>query len=281
MEIKQYGSALGHKIILALYTLLGYKFVSFILNFVALYYVAFTPATKKSLKSYYDHVGLQLTYVAYFRHIKMFSLSIFDRFVSRIKPSELAFIRENREMFLSLNDGGGIVLLSHVGGWATAAHSLKADIPPMHIVMHEATKKQISEVENSKQRQNESGVQIIDLGKGAIAANVQIANALINKEVVAMMADRVTDKSKVIEVNFLGSVVKINKNPFDIAYRFKKNLVATFVISTKEKEYKLIFEKIQLDSKTLEEIAQEYMDILENIVKKHPNQWYNFYDFFI
>ncbi len=280
MEIKQYGSALGHKIILSLYNLLGYKFVSFILNFVALYYVVFTHSTKKSLKSYYEHLGLKLTYLTYFIHIKMFALSIFDRFVSRIKPDELTFTRENREAFLSLNDGGGVVLLSHIGGWATAANILTVDIPVMHIVMNESTKKEISDIENAKQRGNETGVRIIDLNKGAISANVQIANALINNEVVAMMADRVTDKSKVLQVKFLGAIVNINKNPFDIAYRLKKNIITAFVVNTKEREYALIFNKIDINNKTLEEVAREYANILEDIVKKHPNQWYNFYDFF-
>ena len=102
----------------------------------------------------------------------------------------------------------------------------------------------------------------------------------MNKEVVAMMADRVTNPKKVILVDFLGSQVEINKNPFDIAFRFKKSLVATFVVLTKEKHYKLIFKNIAIDEKSLEEIAQEYMNILTEIIKIYPNQWYNFYDFF-
>lgn len=279
MGVKQYGNVLGHKIILSLYKLLGYKFVSFILNFVALYYVLFTPSVKKSLESYYKHLGIKLTCRVYFRHIKLFALSIFDRFISRVHPDELSFTRQNREAFVSLQEGG-IVLLSHIGGWATAAHSMRAEIPPMNIVMHEATKDKIRDLERSKHRQNETKVKIIDLNQGAIAANIQIANALMNKEVIAMMADRVVDPRKVISVDFLGSKVEINKNPFDIAYRFKKPLVATFVVLTQEKEYKLIFENISVDEKSLNEIAQEYMDILTKIIKIYPNQWYNFYDFF-
>jgi predicted LPLAT superfamily acyltransferase len=279
MKVKRYGNAFWHKFILFVYNLLGYKFVSFLLNFAALYYVVFTPSVKKSLESYYAHLGIKLTYKIYFKHIKIFSLSIFDRFISRINPDELHFKGENREAFISLSEGG-IVLLSHIGGWATAANSVKAKIPTMHIVMKESTQEQISRVEMRNKRSNESSVKIIDLNQGPIAANIQIANALINKEVVAIMADRVTDKSKTITVDFLGSKVKINRNPFDIAYRFKKRLVATFAISTKEKEYTLIFTNIEIADKTLEDIAQEYMNILTKIIKKYPNQWYNFYDFF-
>jgi predicted LPLAT superfamily acyltransferase len=279
MGVKQYGSALGHKIIIGLYKVLGYRVVSFILNFVAFYYALFTPSVRKSLESYYEHLGIELTFWRYYKHINSFSHSIFDRFISRISPEEISFVRENREAFVSMQEGG-IALLSHVGGWATAAHTLNADIPPMHMVMREAQKDKIKRLEREKKRSNESGVKIIDLNDGAIAANIQIANVLMKKEIIAMMTDRVVDTSKTVGVEFLGSKVFINKNPFDIAFRFKKKLVATFAVSEKKKEYKMIFREIELQNKSLEEIAQEYMNILEDIIKIYPNQWYNFYDFF-
>lgn len=279
MGIKQYGSVYGHQIIIGLYKLFGYKVIAIILNFVAFYYALLTPSVKKSLTSYYEHLGLKLDLFTYFKHIRNFSFSIFDRFISRIDPEELSFERENTEEFLSLQKGG-IVLLSHIGGWATAAHSMKAEIPPMNIVMNEATKGKISKYEKSKQRKNETNVKILDLNQGAIAVNIQIANALMKKEVVAMMADRVLDPRKVISVNFLGDQVEINKNPFDIAYRLKQPLIATFSVMLKERHYKLIFKKIETENKTLEEIAQVYMDILTEIIKVYPDQWYNFFDIF-
>ena len=279
MGVKQYGSGVGHKILLRIYKLLGYNFVHFVLNFVAFYYALLTPSVKKSLASYYKHLNIDLTYFTYYKHIKYFSNSILDRYVSRINPDKLMFERENKEAFLSLKDGG-IVLLSHVGGWATAAHSLKADLPSIHIVMRDTQKSNIKKVEKEKNRKNESGVKMIDLNNGAIAANIQIANALMANEVIAMMADRVLDSKKTIDVTFLGTKVPINRNPFDIAHRFRKKLVATFVINIDKAKYKLIFREIELSDKTIEDIAQEYMNILEEIIKLYPNQWYNFYDFF-
>jgi len=279
MGIKQYGSVLGHKILLGIYKIFGYRFVAFILNFVVFYYVVLTPNVKADLKSFYQHLGIKLTYMRYFSHIKLFALSIFDRFVSRIKPDELSFERQNRELFVSLQDGG-IVLLSHVGGWATAGYSMQAEIPPMNIVMQESAKEKIRRLENSKKLKNTESVKVIDLNDGAIAANIQIANALMKNEVVAMMADRVVDERRAVEVDFFTSKVQINKNPFEIAHRFKKPLVAAFVVWEKQRHYKIIFEDIDTKNRSLQEIAQEYMDILAKIIKIYPNQWYNFYDFF-
>ncbi len=277
MEVKQRGTAFGHRVILFIYTLLGYKFVAFILNFVALYYVLFTPSVKKSLQSYYKHQGVKLSYINYFRHIKMFSLSIFDRFVSRLNPEELKFNIINREVITKLEDGG-IVLFSHVGSWASAAHSLKDELQTMNIVMRENAKETISKVENEQKRDNEQNVKIIDLNQGAIASNIQIANALMSRELEALMSDRVNDTRQSAVVSFFGSDVLINKTPFEIANRLGKPLVAIFVMRSGVKEYELSLHSIE--AQTLEEASQKYADILEDIMKKYPHQWYNFYDFF-
>ena len=277
MEIKQRGNAFGHKILLFIYNIFGYNFVLFILNFVALYYLFFTPSVKKSMRSYYEHQGIKLTNRVYFKHLKMFAISIFDRFVSRINKEDLFFERYNAEVIEDLQNGG-VILLSHVGSWAAAAHSLGNKFPLMHIVMRENTQENIHKVEEENRRDNEDIVKIIDLNKGAIAANIQIANALMAKELVALMADRVVDKRQSIDVEFFGSKIQINKNPFDIAKRLHKPLVAIFVMNTSVKKYDLILNLIEED--TIEKMAQNYTNVLEEIIKKHPNQWYNFYDFF-
>jgi len=272
MEIKQRGNALGHNIILFMYKVLGYRFVAFFLNFVALYYVLFTPNVKRSLKSYYQHQGIELTNKTYFNHIKIFALSIFDRFVSRIKQDELSFERFNVEVIDELQDGG-VVLLSHVGSWATATNILVNKFPMMNIVMRENTKEDINKVEESSKRANAELIKIIDLNKGAIAANIQIANALMAKELVALMADRVVDVKQSIEVEFFGSLVKINKNPFDIALRLKKPLAAIFVMNAELKKYNISLHIINED--TIQKMAQNYATLLEETMKKYPNQWYN------
>lgn len=277
MEVKQRGNALGHKIILFLYKVMGYSFVAFILNFVALYYVLFTPSIKKNLQSYYDHQGIVFTNRVYFRHIKSFALSVFDRFVSRIKPDDLEYVRYNTEVIPLLQDGG-VILQSHTGSWASALHSLGKKFPPLNIVMRESTKEGINEVEESNDRKNEELVKFIDLNQGGIAANIQIANALMNKELVAMMADRVVDKRQIVNVDFFGSRVQINKSPFEIAKKVKKPLVAIFVLNTAIKKYDLSLHLIEPAS--VEEMAQSYALVLESIIRKYPSQWYNFHDFF-
>lgn len=277
LEIKQRGFATGYKILLFFYKLLGYRFVVFILNFVALYYLFFTPKTKKFIKDYYQHQDIKFSNLVYFKHIKIFAISILDRFVARIYKNKIKFNLEDKDSLNFFNDGA-IAILSHVGGWASAGYSLNNKIPFMHIVMKESTQQNISNLERSFNRHNNQSVHIIDLNQGNMAVNIQIANAISRKEIVAMMVDRVADKNKTVDVMFFGSHVKINKNPFDIAFRIKKTLVAIFIIRIKDRNYNLLFREIKPD--TIDNMAQNYMILLEDILRKYPQQWFNFFNFF-
>lgn len=277
MELRQRGNSLGYKILLYAYNIFGYKFVVFLLNFVSLYYLFFTPSVKKSMKNYYMCQGIKFSNKVYFAHIKTFAISILDRFVARMKPNDIIFHTCNEDVIKELQDGG-VVLFSHVGGWASAAYCLKDQLPPINIIMRESTQKEIHQIEKSYKRYNESNVKIIDLNEGALAANIKIANAIINKELIALMADRVVNEKQAIEVSFFNTRVKMNKNPFDLALRAKKPLAAIFVMKINNQEYDLIFNFIKLN--TLEVMSQEYATLLEGILRQYPYQWYNFYDYF-
>ena len=277
MEIKQRGNALGYKLVLFLYRLFGYDFAVFILNFIAFYYLLFTPSVKRQMQRYYKLVDLPSNSKIYFLHIKQFAISIFDRFISRIAPKDLEFAIHNLDIVHRANEGG-VVLLAHIGSWSTAAHCLEDGVMPMSIVMRENTQESIYKVEQSNKRYNEKSVKIIDLSLGSIATNIQIANALSNKEFVAMMADRVINPQHKIAVTILNQSVYINKTPFEIAKRLDKPLIALFVLQKGYRKYDLLFEKVE--GRSVKETAQQYSDLLSRIIKNYPLQWYNFYDFF-
>jgi len=280
MEIKQRGSTIGTKIILMFYKTVGYKFPAFIVNFIALYYSLTTASVRKNLQSYYDHLEIDLNFNQYFKHIRFFSFSIFDRFVSRIDPTNLKIDKVNNKDFYKLSDGG-IVLLSHFGGWAIAANALQDNkLPTVNVVMRENTKEDLKKVENKEIRQNEDHVHIIDLNEGGLTANIKIANALMAGEIVAFMADRVVDPAKTVIVEFFNEKINFNRSPFDIAIKTKKPIMAVFIVNIGLKHYKLMVVDIHSKNKTVESLAQIYANTLEKIIKEYPQQWYNFYDFF-
>ncbi len=64
----------------------------------------------------------------------------------------------------------------------------------INIVMQEVLLDGIKSIENSIEKQNHQ-VKIIDLNEGGgVASSIKIANALMDNQVVAMMADRANNK---------------------------------------------------------------------------------------
>ena len=282
MDIAKKDNSLGYSLLLFIYKVLGYKAVSFILNFVALYYVLFARKVKVDLESFYNAQNIKLTNKIFFKHIKSFATSLLDRFVSRINPENFTYNGVNQEYLDTFKESGGIVLLSHFGGWASSTHNLSTkNIPPMNVVMQDNTNKSMQEVEADVKDENKQNVKIIDVNQGAFATNIQIANVLMQGEIVAMMADRVADEKRKIKVKFFSKDVYINKDPFDIAKRMNKPMIVVHTINKGSREYEARYYKIDSENNTLEENAQNYMDILEDVVKEYPYQWYNFYDYFI
>lgn len=281
MAVKQKDNALGYKLLLFIYKILGYKTVSIVLNFIALYYVIFAREVKKDLQSYYDHQGIPLSNYMFFKHIKTFANSLLDRFVSRIDPESFEYHGVDEELLDVLREKGGLVLLSHVGGWASSTHNLQTkNLPQMNVVMQDNTNESMQEVEENTKNNEKKNVNIIDLNIGAFAANIQIANVLMQNEIVAMMADRVANEKRFIEVSFFGSQVKINKDPFDIAKRMDKPIIIVHTINKGERKYDALYFEIPTQRSSIEETAQFYMDVLEDTLRKHPQQWFNFYDYF-
>jgi predicted LPLAT superfamily acyltransferase len=282
MEITKKDNSLGYSLLIFIYKVLGYKTVSFILNFIALYYVIFARKIKNSMHSYYEVQGIKPTSAVFFKHIKTFAISILDRFVSRINPEDFNYNGINQDNLDIFENSGGIVLLSHFGGWASSTHNLSTkNIPPMNVVMQDVANENVKKVETDIKDDSKQNVKIIDVNQGSLSTNIQIANALMQNEIVAMMADRVVDEKRAIKVNFFQREVFINKDPFDIAKRLNKPIVIVHTINKGSRNYDAHYYKLNIDSKTIEQNAQEYMDILEEIVKENPYQWYNFYEYFI
>ncbi len=245
MQTQQRGSAWSIKLVFNLYRVFGYTFIYYLMYPVTFFYFLFAQNVKKSLKIYYAHLGIPFTFKNYFTHLRIFAVCLVDRFISRINPNSYIYNYSNYEELNSLLEEGGILLMSHYGGWAVSSNSAHTN-NKIHIVMKEVILESIKEIENSliPIKQNTS---IIDLANSDLSVSIQIANALLENELVAIMADRVSHDKYKSPFPFLVEIANFNKNPFQIAYSSKKNLIAFFVVFTQMNTYEVIHKEIILD----------------------------------
>lgn len=284
MHVKQRVSAPIIKLLYFFYKKLGYKSVYYSLYFVVFYYFIFASNVKKALKIYYDNLGIEFTNRVYFKHLFHYALTTSDRFISKANPEIYTFINKKRPQLLEAIKNGSILLSNHFGGWATASNYFKDEKTKINIVMNEAMIKNVHEFEKLINKKNQDNVNIINLSKGNMSTSISIANALINNESVALMADRALNEKHLYEVNFFEKTATFNKNPFLLAYKTKKTIIILFVIYKDLRTYEMYFETLNLDYKLKEDEAikkamTEYVLILSKILLQYPEQWFNFYNF--
>jgi len=283
MWIKQRVNELGYKIILTIYKIVGYRGAKSAIWLVSFFYALITKDERKAMKDYYSKVGVSYSFLYYISHINQFSLSLFDRFVTRIDPDIFEIERINFDAFLN-KDKNRILALSHIGNWANTFVAFRYENRTIHITADDKLKASILEYEASLKHKNSSSIRVINL-KDGLKASIEIVHAIQKGDDVAIMVDRLVDPKRFVQTEFLNSPTKFNRNPFEIAYNRNVDMIGVAVIRTGDKKYKLIFsDPIKIDKSRKKEeaiaiMAKKYAEYLEDILREYPKQWFNFYNF--
>lgn len=281
MKTKQRGSGWSIKLVFNFYTLFGYTFIYYLMYPVTFFYFLVAGNVKEALRDYYAHIHKPFNNWVYFEHLRHFAITMCDRFVSRVSPHDYTFEIRNEDALVHHLQKGGILLLSHFGGWATASNCFN-DLK-INIVMQEALMKPIKAIEENLEMKNHH-LNIIDLSKGGVYVTMKIASALLNNEIVAMMADRATDAKHKEIVTFFGKEAEFNKNPFSIAYKTEKPLMGIAFSYLRPQHYRIEFIEIKMDKNNhaeeeIHKAMQTYADFFATHVFAHPEQWFNLYPF--
>ena len=277
------GSPLGIKFTIALYNIFGYKAAKIIVFVVALFYAIITQKKRQELNNYYAAVHVPNSFISYFHHVYAFSLNIFDRFIAKegMAESVIKIERINVKAFEELQKSGGILVLSHHGNWAQSFKTFQTYDIKLNIIGDEAIDENLHKIETHGDENRR--INIISLQNG-MQAMLDIARALQNGEVLIIMVDRVKEANKTVEVDFLGRATLLHSGAFEIAHMRKSPMLGCDVVRIGDHNIKVEFSEIITSSKdkkeeVIQDLAQQYANFLEKVVREYPWQWFNFFDF--
>jgi len=278
---KQRGSGWSIKLALWVHDTFGYNFIYFLLYPISFFYLLVASNAKQGLIPYYQHLNQPFTIKVYFQHLHTFAICMIDRFVSKMTPDKYTFAYKDQDVPHEILEEGAILLYSHFGGWAASQNGAHIK-NKINVVMQEVMREGIKAIEDELKLTSQ--IHIIDLNQGTLAVSVQVANALMNNEIVAIMGDRAANEKSELSLPFLGEEAYFNKNPFQIAYKTKKTIVVYFIILTGKQKYTVEYITITMDQERKEALAiydamLEYVTKYEEIVKRYPQQWFNLFDF--
>jgi predicted LPLAT superfamily acyltransferase len=281
---KSKGTVLGYKIFLNTIKFFGLPLTYLILRFVTYYYYIFARDNRNSIKEFYlNSLKLQKKSVNKItkKNFFYFGQTLVDRAAFLIgKGNKFTYTFKNEQYLLDIKNAGkgGILLSGHLGNWETAGNLLKSRVTSkINVLMYDEEVKKIKQYIDTST--GGSHFNVIPI-KNDLSHVIKVHQALSRNEFVAIHADRYLKGAKYIELNFLGKKAKFPLGPFIIASKFKAT--TTFVFAVKEKKYHYLLSATDPITENLssEEIAKKYVSELEKKVILHPEQWFNYFDFY-
>lgn len=286
------GTVLGLKLLVQIYTLLGRRFLSFILLFVSAYYYLFNSGTRNASKDYLaryrNYFGSEAQPVSTFWHIHQFAISVLDKLAVWRGDFELGDIQfPNKEMLQDLvnRKQGAVFLTSHFGNleicrsWARAYPTVK-----LNAVFYVRNSKKFNSVLRSMSE--DVNLNVFSPHEMTVETGILFKQKVEAGEWIFVMADRVLagTQSRVVKSEFLGGTIELPMGPLAMAEIMDVPVFSMHCFKIKEKIYVDIV-PLPTPPKELKRaekfaiLSKAYIGILERLVKTAPLQWFNFYRF--
>jgi predicted LPLAT superfamily acyltransferase len=283
------GGVLGHWFFFQLTRFFGVRAAYAVIYPVTLYFLFAASAARNASQQFLDRAIGRTHWlgrlVRSYRHFLSFARTLVDRAllatrgknVFRYEETGLDYIRS------SAAEGRGTILLTaHIGNWDVAAGVLDGDVAEKLVIV--AFRGERERLAKFLEKQMQRIPRIIEVG-GPLAS-LDMVHALRDGAVLAVQGDRPIDNN-VVKIPFLGRAAPFPVGPFMLAAVTGAPLVATFSIQVAPASYRffaqpplrLAFARGQDRQIQLREWAESYVRQLEQLVREHPYQWFNFYDF--
>jgi predicted LPLAT superfamily acyltransferase len=288
---KTRGGVAGHTFFIVVIKLFGRWPAYGVLYLVSAYFLVAAPAGRRASLQFLDRAlgpqrGVKAIWRTY-RHMLEFARTLVDRLILGVEgPSGFTRVETGVETILaaSASRKGSILLTAHLGSWELASGMLGDRLTaPFDIVAFQGEDAAMrAAVRRSSEKFKPN---VLSVGKGELAA-LDIMRALRAGHMVALQGDRTVDE-RTVEVDFLGSPARFPVGPFVLAAISGAPMIATFNMQIGPRTYELIafdaqtyaFDRSRPKPEQLVTWVQDYVRKLETVVRKHPFQWFNFYDF--
>lgn len=179
---------------------------------------------------------------------------------------------------------GFIQLSSHVGNFELAGYMLKQDKKAINALIFGGETGTV--MRNRVRIFQEMNIKLIAVGTDM--AHVYAMNsALEQNEIISMPGDRNFGSQKTLKCQFFGAEAEFPMGPYILAASRDVPLLSIFVIKKSIYKYCIYVNEVTLPEEMKSKpsrlkasaLAQAFANQLEDIVRKHPYQWFNYYEF--
>lgn len=292
-EGRTHGGSLGQKGLLFFFRYTNYSLGKIILypvlSIVVLFYMIFSYRGFKSIWFYFRKIHnfgiVKSLYKTYLNHF-LFGENLFDKFALFAgKKSPFKISISGQELFDDVisTSKGAIIASSHLGNFEISGYLLHQTKKRINGIIYSEENPVIQQFRNKiLEENNVFPIPILD----DMSHIFTISNVLSKGEIVTMPCDRIFTGNKFITLEFLGKNADFPTGAYHLAAKFEVPVLTLFVIKESMNHYRIFLNRIDnyaagnLSVKEkVEVLARNYVSGLEKMLKRYPEQWYNFYTF--
>lgn len=258
------------------------------LAFVVIYFIPFAPKATAAVWRYSRCIlgyGFIKSVGMLFRNYYVLGQTLIDKVA--LRSGHTGWYRfqfsGHKELLELLDHTGGVVVMgAHTGNWEVGAPFFGDYGKKMNIVMYDAEYENIKEI-LERQAAGRS-YKVIRVNADSITHVFEIEAALKKGEYVCLQGDRFVDASHTLKADFMGKEARFPLGPFQIAARMGKAIVFYFAMREQGRCYHFHFfmadQGCSMKPREREKyILGQYVKALEEMVRRYPAQWFNYYDF--
>lgn len=185
----------------------------------------------------------------------------------------------------ALTRGRGVILVTaHVGNWDISARALNAMGQPVNLVM--AREPNETTQDYSRRSREIAGVKVI-LSDSSVFSAFNMIRALRRNEILAIQFDRgvwgPAAPNEIERVPFFGESARFLKGPFHLARLSGAPIVPVFTLRRGLRHYEIRLGRPRFVEKAatadVDQALRETVAVLEDTVRNHPDQWFEFAPF--
>ncbi|MBF0651130.1 acyltransferase [Dysgonomonas sp. GY75] len=285
---KTRGGVFGYLFFIFLIKKIGITAAYAFLSTIVLYFIPFAPKASKSIWIYSRKIlnkSLLSSIGMLFRSYYKFGQTLIDKVaIGNGMKDKYNFRFENYDEFLNIlnTDTGTIIIGAHVGNWEMGTPFFDDYGKKINIVLYDAEYRRIKEL--LQKNSASADFKVIPVNDTDLNHVFAIKEALDNKEYICFQGDRYINEERRLKGIFMGKETSFPLGPFLLAAKMKVPVVFYFSMREPKKTYTFHFtmatpvyrnEEIRPE----QQLLHQYISALEAILKKYPEQWFNYYNF--
>lgn len=272
---------------LALVLIFGRTLMKPLVTLLAFYFTLTSKTARIGINALLRRVGHRPGFWAAYRSIRTYAQTLLDAvFLLRGETKAMRFEHHEHHLLREAEAAGkGAVLLgAHFGSFYAMRGRSKARGLNVHPVMY---LKNAQGFTSAMQAVAPDFLEkIVRADEGDTSFLLKLRDIVERGEFVAIMADRVSNEGKTVDVELLGDTVTFPTGPFLIASMLRCPVLFVAGVYEAPNVYHLrvrkLFDPLVLPrgdrEAALQAAVQQYADVLGEFAATHPNNWFNFFD---